>query len=431
MARRLVIKGGRILDPATGLDEVRCLVVEDGRVAGMPKRAPAGKTATTVDARGRWVLPGLVDLHVHLREPGHEYKETVATGARAAVAGGFTTIVAMPNTQPVNDSVAVTRLVLDRGREAGLARVYPAGAITRGLGGEHLSEMADLLGAGCVLFTDDGRPVMRTSLMRRALEYAKGLGVPVMVHEEDLTLSEGGAMHEGPTATRLGLPGIPAAAEDVMIARDVSLVELTGAHLHVAHVSTAGGVGRVREAKARGLPVTCEVTPHHFTLIDEAVAGYDTDTKMMPPLRGAADREALLAAMADGTVDAIATDHAPHSPVEKDVEYDRAANGVVGLETAFSLTLELVRNGRLPLMRALHLLTAGPAAVAGLDAGTLAVGAPADLIVVDPEASWVVDPSRFFSKSRNTPFKGMTLPGRVERTYVGGKRVHRHQEARR
>ncbi len=431
MARRLVIKGGRILDPATGLDEVRCLVVEDGRVAGMPKRAPTNKTATTVDARGLWVLPGLVDLHVHLREPGHEYKETVATGARAAVAGGFTTIVAMPNTHPVNDSVAVTRLVLDRAREAGLARVFPAGAITRGLEGEHLSEMADLLGAGCVLFTDDGRPVMRTSLMRRALEYAKGLEVPVMVHEEDLTLSSGGAMHEGPMATRLGLPGIPAAAEDVMIARDVSLVELTGAHLHVAHVSTAGGVGRVREAKARGLPVTCEVTPHHFTLIDEAVAGYDTDTKMMPPLRGAANREALLAAMADGTVDAIATDHAPHSPVEKDVEYDRAANGVVGLETAFSLTLKLVRDGRLPLMRALHLLTAGPAAVAGLDAGTLAVGAPADLILVDPEASWVVDPARFFSKSRNTPFKGMTLPGRVERTYVGGKLVHRHQEARR
>ncbi len=424
MSKRLIIEGGRVIDPALGLDEVRSVVVERGQVVALPKRAPRRKTARVVDARGRWVLPGFIDLHVHLREPGHEYKETIATGTRAAVAGGFTSVVAMPNTQPVNDSVAVTEFILERARAARLARVYPAGAVTRGLAGEELSEMGDLHRAGCVVFTDDGMPIMRAGLMRRALEYALGLGVPIMVHEEDHTLSRGGAMHEGEVSTRLGLPGIPAAAEDVMVVRDIELAEYTGARLHVAHLSTAGAVRAVRAAKARGVAVTCEITPHHFTFTDEAVCGYDPDTKMMPPLRSAEDREACIEALADGTADAIATDHAPHSLVEKDVEYDRAANGVVGLETAFSATLALVREGRLGLHRAIELLTSGPARVLGLPGGTLAEGAPADLVMVDPEATWTVDPSKFHSKSRNTPFKGMTLPGRVEMTWVGGRRVH-------
>lgn len=424
MARRIVIKNARVLDASQGLDEKRAVVVEDGRIVGLPKRAPDPKGGRVIDAKGLWLLPGLVDIHVHLREPGQEYKETVATGARAAVAGGFTSIVAMPNTKPVNDTVPVTELVLARAREANLARVYPAGAVTRGLGGEELSEMGDLKAAGCVAFTDDGRPVMRAALMRRALEYAAGLGAPIMVHEEDLTLSEGGAMHEGEVSTRLGLPGIPGAAEEVMVARDLALLELTGGHLHVAHLSTAGSARRVREAKRAGLKVTCEITPHHFTLTDEAVEGYDTRTKMMPPLRSAADRAALLEALRDGTADAIATDHAPHSPVEKDVEYDRAANGIIGLETALSLTLKLVRDGELPLLRAVELLTSGPARVMGLPAGTLVVGAAADLVLVDPEAEWTVDPAKLHSKSRNTPFAGWTLPGRVVSTWVGGRKVH-------
>jgi dihydroorotase len=430
MARRTVIRGARIIDPGQGLDETRCLVIEDGRIAGLPKRPPTGKRATEIDGRGRWVLPGFIDLHVHLREPGHEYKETVETGARSAVAGGFTTVVAMPNTSPANDSVAVTELILDRARTAGLARVLPAGAITKGLAGRELSEMGELKAAGCVIFTDDGRPVMEAGVMRRAMEYAAGLEVPVMIHAEDLTLSRGGAMHEGEVSTRLGLPGIPAAAEDVMVVRDISLLEETGGHLHVAHLSTAGAVRAVKEAKRRKLKVTCEVTPHHFSLTDEACGGYDTHTKMMPPLRGEADRRAVIEGMRQGIVEAIATDHAPHSPVEKDVEFDRAANGVVGLETAFSLTLKLVRDGELPLTRAIELLTTGPAGILGLSAGTLAPGAAADVVLVDPEAEWQVVPERFHSKSRNTPFAGWTLPGRVLGTWVGGRQVHAEKDGK-
>lgn len=419
---RIVIANGRVIDPGQNLDEERCVVIEDGVIKDLVRKAPSADEV--VDARGLWVTPGFIDLHVHFREPGHEYKETIASGARAAVAGGFTSVVTMPNTHPVNDTVAVTELILERARAANLCRVYPAGAITRGLAGEELTEMAELRSAGCVVFTDDGLPVMSASMMRRALEYVIGLDVPIMVHEEDLTLSSGGAMNEGEVSTRLGLGGIPAAAEDVMIVRDVSLVELTGAPLHIAHLSTRGGARAVREAKARGLPVTAEVTPHHFTLTDERVEGYDTHAKMMPPLRTAEDRDALIEAMADGTIDAIATDHAPHSTVEKDVEFDRASNGVVGLETAFALTHELVRAGKLTAMRAVALLTSGPARVLGLRAGTLELGAPADLVVANPERAWIVDASRFHSKSRNTPFEGMKLVGQIERTYVGGRLVH-------
>ncbi|HET9752840.1 MAG TPA: dihydroorotase, partial [Myxococcales bacterium] len=389
-----------------------------------------------LDCRGKWVLPGLVDLHVHLREPGEEGKETIATGARAAAAGGVTTVVAMPNTRPVCDSAAVARFVSARGREAGHARVIPAGAITRGSNGEQLADMAELKDAGCVCVTDDGRPVMSAGVMRRALEYAFDLDLPVMVHAEDLTLSAGGAMNEGPVATRLGLPGVPAAAEVAMVQRDILLAEMTGAHLHVAHVSAAGSARAVREARARGVRVTAEATPHHFTLTDEAVAGvpgpdgqpaaepYDTHAKMAPPLRSESDRQAIVAALAEGVIDAIATDHAPHGALDKNVEFVHASNGVVGLETSLALTLGLVRSGELPLALAIERLTAGPARCFRLPYGTLGAGAPADAIVVDAEREWKVDPQRFHSRSRNSPFAGWTLRGRVLKTFVAGRLVH-------
>jgi dihydroorotase len=385
---------------------------------------PSG--ARVVDARGRWVTPGFVDLHVHLREPGQEYKETVATGARAAVAGGFTSVVAMPNTKPVNDTLAVTELVLARAAAAGLARVYPCGCASRGQGGEELAEYGDLKAGGCVALSDDGRPVASSSLMRRALEYARAFGLPLAVHEEDPLLVGKGVMHEGPAATRLGLKGIPGQAEEVMVLRDVALAELTGGRLHVQHVSSAGSVRAVREAKRRGLAVTAEVTPHHLTLTDEdlAASGYSTDFKMAPPLRSAADVAACVEGLADGTIDCIATDHAPHSPVEKEVEFDAAANGIVGLETAFPVCLELVRRGRLTERRLVEALTAAPARVFGLPGGTLARGAPADVAVLDPAATWTCDPAALHSRGRNTPWRGRTLTGLCTHAFVGGRLVH-------
>jgi dihydroorotase len=414
------------------------VVIDGERVKEVRQQAasPAEKLVhQVVDCRGLWILPGLVDLHVHLREPGEEGKETIATGARAAAAGGVTTVVAMPNTKPVCDSASVARFVQARAREAGFARVLPAGSITRGSKGEALADMAELKDAGCVCVTDDGLPVMSAGVMRRALEYARDLDLPVMVHAEDLTLSAEGCMNEGAVATRLGLPGIPAAAEVAMVERDLLLAEMTGAHLHVAHVSAAGSVRAIRQAKARGVRVTAEATPHHFTLTDEAVAGmpaalgpavesYDTHAKMNPPLRAESDRQSIVGALNDGIIEAIATDHAPHGPLDKQVEFIHAMNGIVGLETSLALTLALVRAGGLPLARAVERLTAGPARAFGLPYGTLASGALADVIVVDPEREWKVDPLRFFSKSRNSPFTGWTLRGRVLRTYVAGKLVH-------
>jgi dihydroorotase len=369
------------------------------------------------------VVPGLIDLHVHLREPGEEGKETVLTGSRAAVAGGFTAVAAMPNTKMVNDRAPVTELIRRRAAEANLCRVYPVGAITKGLGGAELAEMGELVAAGCVAVTDDGRPVMSAGLMRRALQYARLFGIPVMVHEEDLTLSAGGAMNEGWTATRLGLLPIPPSAEIAMVARDLVLLEETGGRLHLAHISCEGSVRLVREAKRRGLPVTAEATPHHFILTDEVVAGYNTHAKMNPPLRGGQDVTAVREALADGTIDAIATDHAPHGPLDKDVEFDKATNGVVGLETALPLTLELVRAGILEPVRAIELLSFGPATAFGLPGGQLGVGMPGDITVIDPEAEWTVDATRFFSKSRNTPFHGRKVRGRATHTFVGGRLV--------
>ncbi len=438
---RVYLVGGRVVDPASRLDAVRTVVLENGRVLEVREAAPSADERALheiVECEGKWVLPGLVDLHVHLREPGDEGKETIETGCRAAVQGGVTTIVAMPNTRPVCDSAAQVRLVQARAREANLCRVLVAGAITRGSLGEALADHAELKDAGVVALTDDGRPVMNAGVMRRALEYARDLDLPVFVHAEDLTLSAGGAMNEGPVATRLGLPGVPAVAEVVMVERDLLLAELAHARLHICHVSAAGSVRALREAKARGIRATGEAAPHHFTLTDEAVAGiaapgypgapagrvYDPCAKMTPPLRAEGDRQAVVGALADGTLDAIATDHAPHGPLDKEVEFGCAANGVIGLETSLALSLALVRQGELSLSAAVERLAWGPARVLGLPLGTLAPGASADVIVVDPEATWTVEAAALASKSKNSPFLGWTLRGRVMRTYVEGQLKH-------
>jgi dihydroorotase len=370
------------------------------------------------------VCPGFIDLHVHLREPGREDKETIATGTRAAAAGGFTAVCAMPNTDPVNDQAGITRAILERARAEGAVRVYPIGAITRGSKGEELAEYGDLAEAGCVAVSDDGRPVASARVMRRALEYARAFALTVIDHCEDPTLSHGASMNEGPVSTVLGLRGAPAASESIVVERDVLLAELTGGRVHVAHTSTARAVDAVRRGKARGVAVTAEATPHHLLLTDEAVreSEYDTHTKMNPPLRAEADRQALLAGLRDGTVDCIATDHAPHTVDDKKVEYDQAAFGIVGLETAVALCLDrLVGEGILELPRLVHLLSAGPAAVLGLPGGTLAAGSPADVTVLDLQRRQTVDPARFQSKGRNTPFGGWTLKGGPALTIVGGR----------
>jgi len=431
MSDLIFIEGGRVIDPASGTDGVRTVVIRDGTVAEVSEHVERPRQARVIDARGRWVTPGFIDLHAHLREPGQEYKETIATGARAAVAGGFTAVCAMPNTKPVNDCAAVTELVLARAAAAGLARVYPVGAISRGSAGEELAEYGDLKQAGCVALSDDGKPVASSGLMRRALEYARTFGLPLTVHEEDHGLVGKGVMHEGQVSTRLGLNGIPAAAEDVMVLRDLALLELTGGRLHLAHLSTRGAVRALREARARGLSVTAEVTPHHLALTDEdlAASDYSTDFKMNPPLRSRADVEACRAALADGTIDAIATDHAPHALQEKELEFDAAANGIIGLETALSVCLGLVRQGVLSERRLVEALTAGPARAFGLPGGRLARGAPADVTILDPVAEWVVEPERLRSKSKNTPWKGRRLTGRCTHTIVGGRVVHEEGRA--
>jgi dihydroorotase len=418
-----LLRGGRVIDPRNGVDAIRDVLLRGGLVASVSDRPIASDGAREVDAAGLWICPGFVDLHVHLREPGEEGKETILSGTRAAVAGGFTSVVAMPNTHPPNDRALVTRLVQELAAAAGLARVWPAGAISKGLAGVEMAELGELAAAGCVCFTDDGRPVMNAGLMRRVLQYACSLDRPVMVHEEDLGLSQGGSLTEGPQATRLGLLPIPRSAEVAMVARDLILLEEVGGHLHIAHVSCAASVRLVREAKARGLHVTAEAAPHHFTLTDEAVGEWNTDAKMNPPLRGPEDVAALRQGLADGTLDVIATDHAPHGVLDKQVPFAEAANGVIGLETALPLTLALVREGILSPSRAVELLAAAPAAAFHLPGGHLTPGAPADVTVVDPSAQWTVVPGAFQSKSRNTPYTGMRMVGRVVHTFVGGRPV--------
>ncbi|HNZ96067.1 MAG TPA: dihydroorotase [Thermoanaerobaculia bacterium] len=420
---KLLVRGGRLVDPAAGRDGRFDVLIEGGVVASVAAEIAPPAGCEVVDATGLVVTPGLIDMHVHLREPGHEYKETIRTGTAAAAAGGFTSVACMANTAPVNDERAVTEFIVTEAARHGFARVHPVGAISKGMAGEQLTEMGEMAAAGAVAFSDDGRPVVDTELMRRALLYAQHFGRPILQHAQDLFLSGNGVMHEGEWSTRLGLPGIPGLAEEVMVARDLLLLAETGGRYHVMHLSTARCLELVREGKRRGLGVTCEVTPHHLLLTDQAVAEttFSTNVKMNPPLRSEADRQALLAGLADGTVDALASDHAPHHADEKDVEFSAAPFGIVGLETMVSLALDrLVRPGVIGLGRFVELLTAGPARILGLETGTLAPGRPGDLTLLALDREVTVDPPAFRSKGRNTPFAGWKLRGAPVGTILGG-----------
>ena len=421
MSRSLVIRGGHIVDPSQSHDAVGDVLIVDGTIASIGVDVDAPDGALEVAAAGLLVTPGLIDVHVHLREPGGEHRETIASGAKAAAAGGFTAICAMPNTDPVVDDPAGVRFVVAQAAAAGAARVYPLGAISTGQKGEQLAAVGEMVAAGAVGITDDGNPVMDSGLMRMALAYAQTFDIPVADHPEDLGLSKQGVMNEGLVATRLGLRGKPNASEDVHIVRDLLLAELTGGRIHLQHVSTAWGVEAIRQAKARGVRVTAEATPHHLTLTDERVDGYDTNAKMNPPLRSAVDRDAVRAGLADGTLDVYATDHAPHHYDEKEQAFDDAPNGIVGLETSLGIGLtHVVGEGVIDLPTLIDRMSWGPARAFGLPGGTLAVGAPADVTVIDPEAAWTVDSDTFLSRSRNTPFHGAELKGRTRYTIVGG-----------
>ncbi|MEW6221444.1 MAG: dihydroorotase [Thermodesulfobacteriota bacterium] len=422
----ILLEDGRIIDPASDTDRPGSLLIRDGRIAGLLEPGatlPEEPSLARIPLGGAWVVPGLVDLHVHLREPGQEHKETIASGTAAAVAGGFTAVAAMPNTLPVNDCQAVTRFILERA--AGCpARVYPVAAISQGSRGEALAEYGELARNGAKAVSDDGRPVSDSQLMRRALEYARGFGLLVISHAEDLALSRNGAMNEGEVSTRLGLQGIPAAAEAVMVYRDCLLAGLTGSRLHIAHLSAKESVAVVRWAKDQGFPVTAETAPHYFTLTEEAAARYDTHAKMNPPLRTPADVAAIIEGLQDGTIDAIATDHAPHCALDKDVEFQVAASGIIGLETALPLTLALVAQGLISPRRAVELLSQRPAAILGVEGGQLAVGAPADVTVIDPDRRYPLTREILRSKSANSPFLGWELTGRAILTIRNGRIVH-------
>ncbi|MBF0201282.1 MAG: dihydroorotase [Desulfamplus sp.] len=421
---RIRLRGARVIDPGS-IDDYLDVVMEDGLISALlePGTPPDESNPFDIDCSGMIVVPGLIDIHVHLREPGHEYKETIRTGLLAAARGGFTAVCAMPNTLPVNDGIEMTAFMVSRARELGGSRLYPVGAITRGLKGETLCEYAGMKRAGIVALSDDGRPVERAGVMRRAMEYARGIGLPVISHAEDISLAGDGSMNEGVVATRLGLKGIPNAAESTIVMRDIALAELTGASLHIAHVSCRESVDAIRRAKKRGVPVTAETAPHYFTLTHEDVARYDTHAKMNPPLRTEQDRMAIIDALGDGTLDIIATDHAPHSSLEKDVEFDRAAFGIVGLETSLGLSLQLVRDGVMDMAALIKAMSKNPAKLLGID-NDLKPGNPADLTVIDPEAFWTVDSKLFASKGRNTPFQGYNLKGEVFMTIVQGRIAH-------
>ncbi len=418
MANDWRIRNGRIIDPVNGIDRVGDLFVRDGVLVESPRDLP--DSTREVDASGYWVVPGLIDMHVHLREPGEEYKEDIVSGTRAAAAGGFTAVACMPNTRPVNDCRSVTALILERARE-GFARVYPVGTISRQSGGETLADFGEMRDAGVVAVSDDGLPVRNSQLMRRALEYAGDFGLAVISHSEEPSLSRHGVMNEGKVATRLGLRGIPTAAESIMVYREIALAEYTGRPVHIAHVSAAMSVDLIRRAKERGVPVTAETTPHYFTLTEEAVEGYNTNAKMNPPLRTEEDRQAICAGLADGTLDAIATDHAPHSRLEKEVEFDLAANGIIGLETSLSLSLALVRDGILDPVGLVQCMSVRPAAILGVPGGSLSPGEPADITVIDPELSFDYTEDMVVSKSSNSPFLDWRLQGRAVLTMMGGR----------
>src|SRR6476661_8841564 len=427
---KVLIANGYVIDPVQGINSGRNLLFEDDRIVGVLERgeqAPEG--VEVLDATGLIVAPGFIDMHTHLREPGQEYKETIATGASAAVAGGWTSICAMPNTDPVNDNPAVTRYIIEQAQSAKLANVFPIGAVTKSSNGKELAEMGEMKNAGIVAVSDDGRAVPSAGMMRRAMEYARGFDLTVVDHCQDSSLSVGGVMHEGRWSLILGLRGMPAAAEEVDAVRDCVLAKLTGARVHIAHVSTCGALEAIRQAKNDGLAVSCEVTPHHWTLTDEAVADYDTNTKMSPPLRSGEHVEAILQAMKDGTIDAIATDHAPHHLDEKGLEFDQAPFGITGLETAVGLAFELVHQGTIDLERVVEMCSANPARIFGLtDRGSLKKGTHADITILDPQVEWVFDVTRSKSKSRNTPFNGRAFHGAAVASIVGGRLVYLHPD---
>jgi dihydroorotase len=421
----LLIKGGRVIDPSQKLDDTLDVLVENGLVKELGKGLAAPAGVETIDAAGKYVVPGLIDMHVHLRDPGLEYKEDIVSGTRAAAAGGFTSVCCMPNTKPVIDNKAIASYIINKARTEGFANVFPVGSITYGLNGERMSEMGELKEAGCVAVSDDGRPVNNPELMRRALEYARGMGILVITHAEELSLVGEGVMNEGFTSTEIGLKGIPRIAEDIATARDVMLAEYTGSPIHIAHVSTEGSVRVIREAKGRGVRVTCETAPHYFTLTDDAVRGYRTNAKMNPPLREAADVAAIKAGLQDGTIDAIATDHAPHHLDEKDVEFDAAMNGIIGLETSLPLSLKLVEEGTLALGVLIEKMSCNPSDILGLQRGTLKAGSVADITVIDPAAQWTVEADKLASKSKNSPFLGWQVTGAAACTVLAGRVVHR------
>lgn len=427
----MLIRGGRVIDPGN-LDGIMDIFISDGKIVEIIKHGLTSSEypqsiiehpeTKIIDASGKIVTPGLIDMHVHLREPGHEYKETIETGCLAAAYGGITAVCTMPNTNPVNDCGQVTEYILKKAQAAGTARVYPVAAISQGLKGDGLSEYGELKEAGVIALSDDGNPVMNSQLMRRALEYAKGFGLLVISHCEDLDLAADGVMNEGPVATRMGLAGIPNAVESIMVMRDIALSELTGAPIHIAHVSTEESVLAIRDAKTRGVNVTAETAPHYFTLTDESVKEYNTNTKMNPPLRSNHDKEAICQGLADGTIDVIATDHAPHSSIEKEVEFDMASNGIIGLETSVSLGMKLVEDEVITITGLVEKMSKNPARILGLESG-LTVGNPADITIIDPDISYRVDADSFQSLSRNTPFNGWELKGKAVLTLVEGKIV--------
>ena len=429
---KLLLKNGHVVDPVAGRNGRFDVLIDGDRIVQIGRDLPVDG-ARVVDVPQGWIVcPGLIDMHVHLREPGQEHKETIATGTASAVAGGFTAVACMPNTDPVNDSASVTEFIVKRAADAALARVYPIGAVSVGSRGEQLTEIGDLRAAGCVALSDDGRPVATALLMRRALEYASMFGMPIIEHAEDPSLKGEGVAHEGAVASLLGLRGIPSAAESIMVERDVSIAELTGGRVHIAHMSARQSLRAVREGKARGVAITCEVTPHHFTLTDDALArdgGYDTNAKMNPPLREEADRVALIEGLRDGSIDAIATDHAPHHADEKSLEFDRAPFGILGLETAVPLCFDrLVHAGVIGVPRLVELLSANPARLLGVPGGTLAEGGPADVTILAPDETVTVRAKTMRSKSRNTPFDGWTLKGAVAATIVAGRVVYVNPE---